>query len=97
MEDLLAYPPRDRMPCLLLYGDTGMGKTKIIRKFLRDHPASFDKAAGVTTIAQPDAAVGAKTDEPSEVPCAGLNIDRTGVTCYSLRCVLGGRRRFGED
>ena len=50
MEDLLAYPPRDRMPCLLLYGDTGMGKTKIIRKFLRDHPASFDKATGVTTM-----------------------------------------------
>ena len=50
LEDLLAYPPRDRMPCLLLYGDTGMGKTKIIRKFLRDHPATFDKATGVTTM-----------------------------------------------
>jgi len=50
LEDLLAYPPRDRMPCLLLYGDTGMGKTKIIRKFLRDHPARFDRATGVTTM-----------------------------------------------
>jgi hypothetical protein len=50
LEDLLAYPPRDRMPCLLLYGDTGMGKTKIIRKFLRDHPATFDRATGVTTM-----------------------------------------------
>lgn len=28
LEDLLTYPPRDRMPCLLIYGDTGMGKTK---------------------------------------------------------------------
>jgi len=46
LEDLLTYPPRDRMPCLLLYGDTGMGKTKIIRKFLRDHPACFDKGTG---------------------------------------------------
>ena len=46
--------------------------------------------------AQPDAAVGAKTNKPSQVPCAGLNIDRAGVACYSLRCVLGGRRRFGE-
>ena len=27
---------RDRMPCLLIFGDTGMGKTKIIRKFVRD-------------------------------------------------------------
>lgn len=50
LEDLLSYPPRDRMPCLLLYGDTGMGKTKIIRKFLRDHAASFDRASGVTTM-----------------------------------------------
>lgn len=50
LEDLLAYPPRDRMPCLLLYGDTGMGKTKIVRKFLRDHPASFDRGTGVTTM-----------------------------------------------
>lgn len=50
LEDLLVYPPRDRMPCLLLYGDTGMGKTKIIRKFLRDHPACFDQGTGVTTM-----------------------------------------------
>lgn len=50
LEDLLVYPPRDRMPCLLIYGDTGMGKTKIIRKFLRDHPASFDRGTGVTSM-----------------------------------------------
>ncbi|NIJ42814.1 hypothetical protein FHS78_003122 [Parvibaculum indicum] len=50
LEDLLVYPPRDRMPCLLIYGDTGMGKTKIIRKFLRDHPASFDQGTGVTSM-----------------------------------------------
>lgn len=50
LEDLLSYPPRDRMPCLLLYGDTGIGKTKIIRKFLRDHPSRFDRATGLTTM-----------------------------------------------
>jgi hypothetical protein len=50
LEDLLSYPARDRMPCLLLYGDTGMGKTKIIRKFLREHPARFDSGTGVTTM-----------------------------------------------
>lgn len=50
LDDLLVYPPRDRMPCLLLYGDTGMGKTKIIRKFLRDHPAQFDNGTGVTSM-----------------------------------------------
>jgi hypothetical protein len=48
LENLLTYPPRDRMPCLLIYGDTGMGKTKIIRKFLRAHPPRFDGKIGVT-------------------------------------------------
>jgi type II secretory pathway predicted ATPase ExeA len=47
MDELLRYPQRDRMPCLLLYGATGMGKTKIIRKFVRDHPAVFDGQVGV--------------------------------------------------
>jgi hypothetical protein len=28
--DLVDYPPRDRMPCLVIYGATGMGKTRII-------------------------------------------------------------------
>ena len=50
LEDLLSYPPRDRMPCLLLYGDTGMGKTKIIRKFLRNHQPVFDRGTGVTNM-----------------------------------------------
>src|SRR3954453_4044239 len=36
------------MPCLLLFGATGMGKTKILRKCLRDHPPVFDNQIGVT-------------------------------------------------
>lgn len=48
LEALLAYPPRDRMPCLLIYGDTGMGKTKIVRKFERSHPATLCQPTGVT-------------------------------------------------
>lgn len=47
LENLLTYPPRDRMPCLLIYGDTGMGKTKIVRKFERDHPPKFSQITGV--------------------------------------------------
>ncbi len=47
LENLLAYPPRDRMPCLLIYGDTGMGKTKILRKFERNHPPKFCQVTGV--------------------------------------------------
>lgn len=47
LENLLTYPPRDRMHCLLIYGDTGMGKTKILRKFERNHPARFCQKTGV--------------------------------------------------
>ena len=41
--DLVDYPPRDRMPCLVIYGATGMGKTRIIQKFLRDNRTHFDR------------------------------------------------------
>jgi hypothetical protein len=50
LHDLLLYPPRDRMPCVLLFGSTGMGKTRIIQKFLRDNRSSFDEITGTTRV-----------------------------------------------
>ena len=50
LADLVDYPPRDRMPCLLLYGATGMGKTRIIQKFMRDHRGRFDQKHGKTRL-----------------------------------------------
>lgn len=44
---LLATPQRDRMPCLLLHGDSNIGKTQIVRKFIREHPPIFDEERGV--------------------------------------------------
>ena len=41
LRHLIDYPARDRMPCLLLYGATGMGKTKILKKFIRSHHYCF--------------------------------------------------------
>ena len=38
------------MPCLAIYGSTGMGKTRIIQKFLRDNRARFDKKLGRTRL-----------------------------------------------
>ena len=38
MEHLLRHPSCGRMPCMLLYGDSDIGKTMIIEKFVRDHP-----------------------------------------------------------
>ena len=35
IERLYAYPRRSRMPCLLIVGRSGMGKTMIVEKFCR--------------------------------------------------------------
>jgi len=48
--DLVDYPPRDRMPCLVIYGATGMVKTRIIQKFLRDNRSHFDRKLGRTRV-----------------------------------------------
>ena len=50
MGELLAYPPRDRMPALLLFGATGMGKTRIVQRFLREHGSHFDPQRGTTRL-----------------------------------------------
>ncbi|MGA2986947.1 MAG: TniB family NTP-binding protein [Terriglobia bacterium] len=50
LADLVDYPPRDRMPCLVIYGATGMGKTRVIQKFLRDNRAHFDRKLGRTRV-----------------------------------------------
>jgi len=39
MEELLIFPKRTRMPNLLLVGPTNNGKTMIVEKFRRSHPA----------------------------------------------------------
>jgi len=47
LERLIETVPRQRMPCLLIYGDSNIGKTLIISKFVRDHPNVFDNNLGV--------------------------------------------------
>ena len=42
LEDLLSYPQRHRMPCLLIVGDTNNGKTMIARRFLNLHPVDLN-------------------------------------------------------
>jgi hypothetical protein len=50
LQRLVDYPPRHRMPCLAIYGSTGMGQTCILQKFLRDHRARFDQKLGSTRL-----------------------------------------------
>ena len=40
---LLDTPRRARMPCLLIHGESNIGKTQLMRKFIRDHPPGFDE------------------------------------------------------
>ncbi|WP_424138262.1 TniB family NTP-binding protein [Roseomonas chloroacetimidivorans] len=65
MGDLLTYPQRNRMPCLLVHGRTGMGKTMILRKFSRAHPKVVDPRLGLT---QMPVVLMQLPPEPAEVP-----------------------------
>jgi len=47
LERLLQTPKRERMPCMVMHGDSNIGKTLIIAKFMRNHPPALDKARGV--------------------------------------------------
>ena len=50
LERLLTTPPRVRMPCLLIYGDSGMGKTMVVKKFQRAHMPTYNKSRGMRDI-----------------------------------------------
>jgi len=50
MEFLLTYPKSNRMPCLLIVGDSNNGKSSIIKRFISLHPTS-DNPDGRTIIA----------------------------------------------
>ncbi|MCF3948701.1 TniB family NTP-binding protein [Acidiphilium iwatense] len=47
LQEAFDQPPRERMENLLLLGESGMGKTMLIRKFERQNAVSFDEATGV--------------------------------------------------
>jgi len=48
LERLLASPKRTRMPSLLIHGESNIGKSMIIQKFLRDHPhREFNEESGL--------------------------------------------------
>src|SRR5689334_13041218 len=48
LSEILRLPPRGRMPCVLIYGAPGMGKTKLNEKFARDNQPKFDSSTGMT-------------------------------------------------
>ena len=47
LDRLLTTPKRERMPCMVVHGDSNIGKTLILHKFQREHPPAFDYEVGV--------------------------------------------------
>lgn len=47
LERLLNTPQRERMPCMVMHGESNIGKTLIVAKFQREHPTWFDSDKGV--------------------------------------------------
>jgi hypothetical protein len=43
LDELLARPRTTRMPSLAIYADSGMGKTMLLERFRRAHPAIYDR------------------------------------------------------
>jgi hypothetical protein len=88
--DLVDYPPRDRMPCLVIYGATGMGKTRIIQKFLRDNRTHFDKKLGrtrlpVVSIQMPPSPLERDLYEELLAAMGGIFVNGTSVTALRHR------------
>src|SRR5690349_10095284 len=47
LERLAAMPERSRMPGMLIHGESNIGKSMIVRKFLRSHPPGpYDYRSG---------------------------------------------------
>jgi Bacterial TniB protein len=46
---LLEVPRGTRMPSVAIYGDSGMGKTMIMKRFREEHPPSFNPTTGTLT------------------------------------------------
>lgn len=47
LEALLEHPKGTRMPSIAIYGDSGMGKTMIMKQFRDQHPPIFDRRTGI--------------------------------------------------
>ena len=48
LTSLMEMPQQSRMPGLMVYGSSGIGKTMIAKRMASKYPASYDASLGVT-------------------------------------------------
>jgi Cdc6-like AAA superfamily ATPase len=46
LNEFLSRPRTTRMPSVAIYGDSGMGKTMLMQRFLAEHRSTFNRATG---------------------------------------------------
>ncbi len=46
LRELIEHPRGTRMPSIAIYGDSGMGKTMIMKRFENEHPPACDPTTG---------------------------------------------------
>ena len=44
LNEFLSRPRTTRMPSVAIYGDSGMGKTMLMQRFLAEHRSTFNRA-----------------------------------------------------
>lgn len=76
LERLVSHPRTTRMPSLAIYGDSGMGKTMIMRRFRSDHPPGYISEAQVE---QTPVLALQMTGKPSERRFYGQLLAATGM------------------
>lgn len=86
LERLLDTPKRERMPCMVLHGDSNIGKSLIITKFVRKHPPYFDKDRGVE---QRDVVA-------MQMPATPEQHRFYSALLYELNAPVGGRATVSE-
>ena len=48
LTSLMEMPKQSRMPGLMVYGSSGIGKTMIAKRMVSQYPTSYDAGLGVT-------------------------------------------------
>ncbi|WP_293385496.1 TniB family NTP-binding protein, partial [Phenylobacterium sp. SCN 70-31] len=93
LEELLRGAQRTRMPSLLIVGDPDMGKTTILRKFMRGRAPTFDAETGRS---QMEVVAIEAPPEADELRLYGIILDAVGAPTPTRRAMEAERAVHGQ-